>query len=415
MSPTHLSLSQARAERATWIEQKFRQAFPAGPRPAVVRAPGRVNLIGEHTDYNDGFVFPLAIDRDIVMAGRPSPSTEGRIELCAVDYEQSASLALADLEKERRDPSPEQPGWARYVYGVIWAFRQAGFPVGAVQAAFSGNIPQGAGLSSSAALEVATATLLEHLFHLQVEGPRAAALCQQAENQYVGVNCGIMDQFISRLGRQETALLLDCRSLEYRWIPLPQEQVSVVICNTAVRRGLVDSAFNQRRAECEQGVHLLQQADPNVRQLRDVTAELLRAHAPHLPPTIARRVQHVVEENARVLQTVDALSAGDWRQVGQLLNASHESLRDLYEVSSPALDLMVELARAVPGVYGARMTGAGFGGCTVNLVQKEAVPRFLETVIPAYCQQIQQPLSGKPEAYVCRADDGALVLQEFSA
>lgn len=394
-----------RQEKLTRLYAEFNRRFGddhAAFALRAIRAPGRVNLIGEHTDYNGGFVLPAAIDREVLMVGRRRP--DHKIRLYSLDYREEA---VGDVRTPDRAASP---AWSRYVQGVVWALQQHGFTVGGFEAVLTGNVPQGAGLSSSAALEVATAMLLQALFELSLSGPEMAALCQEAENRFVGVNCGIMDQFISRMGKRGTVLLLDCRSLEHRWVPLPDDRVRIVIANTAVVRGLVDSAYNQRRAECEEGVRLIRQWEPAVSQLRDVTPEMLEKYASHLPEPVRRRVTHVVAENQRVLDTVAALEKGDWQRCGELLVASHESLRDLYQVSSPALDLMVELALSVPGVLGSRMTGAGFGGCTVSLVREEAVERFLETVIPEYRRRATWELAGEPEAYVCQADDGAIVI-----
>lgn len=391
--------------RLSHLREEFERHFGSGAagRTRVVRAPGRVNLIGEHTDYNGGFVLPVAIDRDVLMIGRRR--TDGQIRLYSLDYQEEASSPVDALDRRAR------PTWSRYVYGVVWALQERGIEVGGFEAALTGNVPQGAGLSSSAALEVATALLLQALFSFSMEGPEMALLCQRAENRFVGVNCGIMDQFISRLGKQGTALLLDCRSLEHRWVPLPGDEFRIVIANTAVARELVDSAYNERRAQCEEGVRILQQFEPGVRELRDVTPSLFERFRDRLPEPVRRRVEHVVKENERVLQAVAALEQADWERFGHLLNASHASLRDLFEVSAPGLDLMVELARRVPGVLGSRMTGAGFGGCTVSLVHAEAVPQFLAQVLPAYREQATWALSGEPEVYVCQAADGARILE----
>lgn len=411
MSQVETNATLGRQERLARLHSEFDLRFGAGQASwgkatsfpvRAVRAPGRVNIIGEHTDYNGGFVLPAAIDREVLMVGRRRP--DHQIRLYSLDYQEEAMGDVRAL-----DPSAH-PAWSRYVQGVVWVLQQHGITVGGFEAVLTGNVPQGAGLSSSAAIEVATAMLLQSLFDFPLPGPEMAALCQEAENRFVGVNCGIMDQFISRMGRQGTVLLLDCRSLEHGWVPLPDDRVRIVIANTAVVRGLVDSAYNQRRAECEEGVRLIRQWEPQVAQLRDVTPEMLEKYEEHLPGQVRRRVAHVVRENQRVLDTVAALEKGDWQRCGELLVASHESLRNLYEVSSPALDLMVELALSVPGVLGSRMTGAGFGGCTVSLVREDAVERFIETVIPEYRRRATWELAGEPEAYVCRADDGATVI-----
>ena len=386
------------ADRASKIARIFQDHFGAAPT-IIARAPGRVNLIGEHTDYNDGFVFPAAIDRDVYVAARAT--NDGRARLYAANFRRKTEFPLSDV---RHHPSER---WSHYERGVVVMLQEDGHALDGFQAAIEGDVPSGAGLSSSAAVEVATATALKALFNLQLDPVRLAVLCQRAENKFVGVNSGIMDQFISALGKEATALLIDCRSLEYRHVPLG-ESAQIVVADTSVKRGLVDSEYNARRAECEEAVRLLGQRLEGVRALRDVTAEQLREHEAVLPDVVRRRARHVVTENERTLHSVAALEAGDLAEFGRLMDQSHTSLRDDFEVTVPQLDAMVEAARAVPGVLGSRMTGAGFGGCTVSLVRTEAVEAFLGEVPQRY----RRETGLEPKVYVCRSVNGAEVVTE---
>jgi galactokinase len=392
--PDSLSPQAARAVAA------FAAAF-GGARPALVaRAPGRVNLIGEHTDYNDGFVLPIAIDREVAIAARPAAGRQSR--LYSANYGDSGAF----------DPAAVAPGvplagpdWLRYPAGVAWALRDAGYPAPAVDGAIYGDVPLGAGMSSSAAIEVATAMLLTAAAGVTVEGPALALLCQRAENRYAGVQCGIMDQFISRLGARGQALLIDCRSLDYRLVPLRLDGARLLVCNTNVQRGLVDSEYNRRRAECAEAVARLRRWLPEVQALRDVTAEHLERYAADLPPVVYRRARHVVSENARTLAAVDALAAGDLAELGRHLNASHDSLRDDYQVSCRELDALVDICRADPATYGARMTGGGFGGCMIALVAAGALDR----VEAAIRREYPARTGLQPALYRVEVVDGARV------
>ena len=359
----------------------------------VVAAPGRVNLIGEHTDYNDGFVLPAAIDRHIVIAARPR--ADRIVRLYAADMGEVAQFSLDDIQPDtgRR--------WSNYERGVAWALQGAGYTLQGMDAVVGGDVPVASGLSSSAAIEVATAFTFQTLSDLDLDGVQRALLCQKAENEFVGMRCGIMDQYIISLGRRDHALLIDCRSLEYKLVPVPAG-VSLVICDTQKRRGLVDSEYNTRRNECEAGARAL-----GVRALRDVSVETFEARQEELPAVMRKRCRHVVTENQRVMDAVDALGVGDLERFGALMNASHVSLRDDYEVSCAELDAMVEAARRQPGVLGARMTGAGFGGCTVNLVQDEAAEAFQNNVAREYTQATGL----EPRIYVCAAEDGVRLLR----
>ena len=378
------------------VRREFRRRF--GEPPALVaRAPGRVNLIGDHTDYNDGFVLPMAIDRAVWIALRPR--TDGRVELHSLDFGETGGFALGDPSlRSGQAPARGGEGWLEYVHGVAWALGDAGLDTGhGWEGVVAGDVPLGAGLSSSAALELAAARAFAGLGKLPWEPARMAKLAQRAENAWVGVNCGIMDQLISAAGREGHALLIDCRSLDTRAVPIPAD-VAVVVLDTATRRGLVDSAYNERRAQCEAAAHFF-----GARALRDVSVEEFERRAPELDAVTRRRARHVVTEDARVLAAADALAAGDVGAVGRLMDASHASLRDDFEVSSRELDAMVEIARGQPGCHGARMTGAGFGGCAVALVAESAAAAFATDTTRGY-----EAATGKrPAVYVCSASGGA--------
>jgi galactokinase len=375
------------------VTAAFAEHFP-GDAPRLFQAPGRVNLIGEHTDYNDGFVLPVAIDRQVMLAARLR--ADARVRLWSVSFRQSSEFNLDSIV-----PDPDAP-WSNYVRGVALMLQGHGFKMQGMDAVIGGNVPIGSGLSSSAAIEVATAVTWRDLCALDLPAVELARLCQRAENEFVGMKCGIMDQFIAALGASGHALLIDCRSLEYERVPLPVG-VSVVVCDTMKRRGLVDSAYNQRRRECEQGVERLHRHLPQVRALRDVTSADLARFGHELPATVLQRCRHVVSENDRTLQAVAALRAGDVQQFGRLMDLSHASLRDDYEVSCAELDAMVEAARGIPGCLGARMTGAGFGGCTVNWVHAEDAAAFARAVAEGY----RARTGVSPEVYVCAASAGA--------
>ncbi len=377
---------------------RFAERFGEDPAPTVAVAPGRVNLIGEHTDYNDGFVLPMAIGRAAVVAFRPR--SDRKLRLHAVAFDETKELDLDSLV------APGGDEWYSYVAGVAWAFASEGLEVRGLDAVVDGDVPLGAGLSSSAALEMATARALAAAGGLDWDPVRMAKLGQKAENQYVGMNCGIMDQFASAVSRDGHALLLDCRSLETLPVPVPDE-TAVVIMDTGARRSLAGSAYNDRRAACERVVAHLQKGNPSVRALRDVTLELLERAQGELDPVDLKRARHVVPENTRPVQMADALRAGNLEQAGALMNDSHLSLRDLYEVSCEELDLITEIAREQPSCFGARMTGAGFGGCSVALVKADATGPFCDTVLAAYKARIDLPAA----LYPCRPTPGARLLQ----
>jgi galactokinase len=376
------------------IERDFYTIYGAPPQ-VVVRAPGRVNLIGEHTDYNDGFVLPAAIDRSIAFAGRKRADRLVRVH--SLDFDASVEFSLEDIQKDGKNP------WSNYIRGVSKYLEEDGHRLSGADMVFGGDVPREAGLSSSAAVEVGAAAFWKNLLRLEVDRVYLVKLSRKAENQFVGVPCGIMDQFISALGRKNHALFLDCRDLSYRHVPL-RDDVKIVVCNSGVKRALAQSEYEVRLNQCRQAVAEIASRGLAVKSLRDVALADLEAARSVLSGILFRRARHVISENQRVLEAVKVLESGDLERFGQLMNASHESLRDDYEVSSKELDVLVELAWKQPGVLGARMTGAGFGGCTVNLVRQEAAEAFAEAVRRGY----QDALGLKAEIYICKASQGAL-------
>jgi len=370
------------ADRAALLDS-FRRTF-GRPAQLVAEAPGRVNLIGEHTDYNEGHVLPLAIDRTVAVA---AARREGGVRACALDCGEEDAFPPDGVT-----PAPGG-GWRNYVRGVAWALGEAGYRLRGLDLAFSGDVPAGAGLASSAALEVALAAAFAAVAELSLGRRELALLAQRAENGFVGVQCGIMDQLAAVFGQKGHALLIDCRSLEVEPLPLALERsrAAIVIVDSAVRRSLGDSAYNERRRECVEAAAAL-----GVTAIRDVTTEALEARRADLPETLYRRARHVVTEEARVAAAVAALHHGDLDALGRLLYQSHESLRDDFEVSCPETDLLVELATGVDGVLGARLTGAGFGGCTVNLVREEALEAFQRQVVDAYRERTGLPARMHP-------------------
>ncbi|HWA74938.1 MAG TPA: galactokinase [Polyangiaceae bacterium] len=374
------------------------RAFSArfGRAPRVFSAPGRVNLIGEHTDYNDGFVLPMAIERRTYVAAAPRSDRVVRVH--------SQNLG-SDFSFDLDRPGPPQRGvWGDYVEGMAHALRARGIPVAGADLLIESEVPAGAGLSASAALELSVGYALTVLAGVEPPDRRMLALSgQAAEHEYVGTLCGIMDQYISALGGAGQALLIDCRSLEPRAVPLSAPGTTIVICDTRVKHQLASSEYNKRHAECRAGVEGLKPALPGIRALRDVTVEDLERHGHLLPELVRRRCRHVVSENARTLAAADALERGDLAAVGALMVASHRSLQHDFEVSCAELDVAVEAALAVPGVYGARMTGGGFGGCTVTLVETRAVPALLDAVRDRFVSAF----GIQPELFPTTACEGA--------
>lgn len=365
-------------------------------------APGRVNLLGEHVDYNQGIVLPAAVDRRVKIHARRL--SEPRVILHALDFSQQVEISLAPEALDARCDREGKPlpTWALYPAGVAWALLRSGYPIEGLEASYTSDIPVGAGLSSSAAVEVAFAILWQAMGGWSLSRMDLARLCQYAENAYVGVNCGLMDQFASAHGIAGHALCFDVRALTYESVPLPAD-VMLVIADSAVRRSLATSAYNERRAACEEAVERLRPHLPGIQALRDVSVENFSRLAHLLPEVVRRRAQHVVDEIARVEHAVKALKRADVALFGQLMLEGHRSLRDLYEVSTPELDFLVDFAARQPGCWGARLTGAGFGGCTINLVQREWVEPFVRNLQEAY----QREVGLNAEVYVCLASAGA--------
>jgi len=372
------------------VQRAFSTRFGAPPA-WIVRAPGRVNLIGEHTDYNGGFVLPMAIERAAWIALRARD--DGQVIVHSLDF-------AAEVRFDVSHPERGGAAWGEYIKGSASVLGSAGHQLTGWEGVLASDVPIGAGLSSSAAIELATLRAFAAVSALAWQPASMARLAQRAENEWVGVNCGIMDQMISAMGSEGHAVLIDCRSLDVAPVPLPAGLV-VVILDTGTRRGLVDSAYNERRRQCEDAASFF-----GVRALRDVTPEAFAARADALDPVAMRRARHVITENARTLAAADAMRHADALALGQLMNASHDSLRADFEVSSVALDVMVEIARAQAGCHGARMTGAGFGGCAVALVDGSQGARFAREVGATY----RHRTSTTPQVYLTGASEGTAIV-----
>ena len=375
---------------------KLRDLFAElyGGFPTIYRAPGRVNLIGEHTDYNDGFVMPAALDLYTYVAVNPRPDRRLRVH--------SENLGeMCDLDLDVIHPG-RSGHWSDYIRGVAGVLEATGYKLRGADLAITSEVPLGSGLSSSAALEVSTALALLGNSQISVDLNTVARMCQKAEHLYPETRCGIMDQFISCHGRAGHALMLDCRTFDFQLLPMP-DYVRLMVCNTMVKHEHASSGYNARRRECEDGFRALAQMLPGIHALRDVTRDELETHQERLDPVIHKRVRHVVTENDRVKKAASALETADMAQFGRLMADSHRSLRDDYEVSTPELDLMVELASGQPGVYGARMTGGGFGGCTINLVDTSHAAEVKQTLERNY----EARTGLRPTILICEASDGA--------
>jgi len=371
------------------LAQLFKTHFNAKPE-FIVRAPGRVNLIGEHTDYNDGFVLPMAIDRAVWMA--LNPRADGKVRIHSLDLNVAAEFQLDSLT--------QGTGWSEYPKGMASELQKSGFKLQGFDAVMTGDVPRGAGLSSSAAVELAVARAFASVSGFEWDAVRMAKVAQKAENNWVGVACGIMDQMASSACREGHALFLDCRSLEIQHAPLPSG-VAVVILDTSTRRGLVESAYNERRRQCEEAARWF-----GVRALRDVNMESFYSKSAGLNDIALKRARHIVTENERVLEAISVMRSGNVVRLGELFNASHDSLRDDFEVTNDALNVMVECARAQSSCHGARMTGAGFGGCAVALTDETKAEDFVQAVSVAYRQR-----SGlEANVYICKASEGASLI-----
>ncbi len=381
--------------------QALQSQFSRPEREAVLaRAPGRLNLLGGHTDYNEGFVLPLAIDRSVYVAA--APRSDDTVRVYSVHFRTGAVFRLDRPERDR------SATWSAYVQGVLVALRAAGIPVPGCDLAIAADVPIGAGVSSSAALELATAMACLRLAEAELPPREVALLCQRAENEFVGMRCGILDQFASAFGQQDHVLLIDCRTLACEEIPLGDKSVCFVVMDTKKERSLVGSEYNERRAQCEQAARLFAAVLPGVRALRDVSPEEFERHKAILPELVRCRAEHVVYENQRALDGAKYCRAGDWAAVGELQQQAQASLRDLYEVSCRELEALTQAAYGAPGCYGARLVGAGFGGSACALVDAGALPEFAEYVAREYERQI----GWRPEIYACRAEQGAEVISE---
>jgi len=379
-------------------QKRFSETFIGQPEITVF-APGRVNLIGEHTDYNEGYVLPMAVDRGVAISGRKR--TDSTISLYSVDFQQKDEFHLDSIRHDISRP------WANYFKGVAHFLRKNGITLGGCEAVVKGDLPQGGGLSSSAALEVASAVFLQKLFGVSLEDLDLVRLAQQAENEFVGVQCGIMDQFASYMGGKDHALFIDCRSLEHDWVPLGQDY-KVVVFNTGVKRELASSDYNERRRQCQEGVKQLTKVLPSIRSLRDVSLCDFEKNQGLLDPVVLKRCRHVISENQRVLDTVEALRNKNWPRIKVLFRESHESLRDDYEVSCHELDTLVDLAQEHPLQTGSRMTGAGFGGCTIHLIpwDEQVIKNFVSFVSEGYHKR----LGKTPEHFIFSPAAGAKFL-----
>jgi galactokinase len=372
------------------------EAFGPGAAFAA-RAPGRVNLIGDHTDYNGGFVLPAAVDCEIRIAFRPAE--DRRVEMASLDFNERADFDLNGLDKGQGS------GWVKYPMGVAYVLQQEGHTLRGMRAVVKGTVPIGAGLSSSAAFEVASAMAFCAVSGLKINREKLARICQRAENEFVGMNCGIMDQFASLLGRKGCALFIDCTTLNHELTPLDEERARLVVFDSKVKRQLLNSAYNDRRRECEEAFKILKRHLPDIKTYRDLTVPMFKAYTHDLPEPLVRRARHVTTENGRVAHAVRVLKKGDLIAFGALMDASHESLRNDFEVSCRELDLLVDLARGVAGCFGSRMTGAGFGGCVVSLVRPDVVDEFIPSVKAGY----RSATGIEPGVYVFRASEGATV------
>lgn len=380
---------------ATQLKERFAARF--GEAACIVRSPGRINLIGEHTDYNQGFVLPAAIDKAIYLAIRPRK--DDLVHLFAADLDAAFQTSLASLQRS-------EEGWPNYVLGVIDQLVKKGRKLGGMDIMLCGDVPLGAGLSSSAAVECATAFALNEVFGLKLEKVEMVKIAQRAENEFAGVQCGIMDQFASMMGRAEHLLRLDCRSLAYEYIPFRTDEIELLLLDTGVKHSLASSEYNLRRQQCEAGVAIIRQKYPEVQSLRDVTIEMLHEFRDKMDEVVFRRCSYVVEENARLLAGCEDLTRNDLAAFGRKMIETHDGLSELYEVSCAEADALVSLVRNNPDVLGARMMGGGFGGCTINIVKKGKIPDLLQKITPDYEEQFKRDL----KHYQVSIDEGTSLI-----
>ncbi len=380
---------QAEAHKLAATHKRIYGGGPSG----VFSAPGRVNLIGEHTDYAGGFVMPAAIDFATVAA--IGPRTDGIVSIYSSNFDETVEHSLDAI------PAKGSGHWSAYPLGILQVLGERGIAVPAFSLSIYGDVPLGAGLSSSASIEIATMAALLAAAGTTLPKPEMAKLAQKAENGYVGANTGIMDQFIACEGKRDHALLLDCRSLETKLAPIPPS-LNLIICNTMVKHSHAGGEYNTRRAEVEQATAVLRAHRPEIALLRDATLDDLKQWGSEMPPNALKRARHIISDSLRAQEAAAALDRGDLQELGRLMAAAHASYRDDFEASCPEADLMVDLANRQPGVIGARLTGGGFGGCTVNLVEQQHAEAFVSAVADAY----RQATGKKPDVFVCRASDG---------
>jgi len=381
-------------EKALLLKPSFQKVFQREPEVYVL-APGRVNLIGEHTDYNEGFVLPAAVNMHIIMLS--ALREDKKINLYSHKFKKLVSFTSDNITYNKEDM------WSNYEMGVAKMLVERGYKLDGADILIGGDVPINAGLSSSAAVEVATTLTFKELFTLNISDIEIIKLSQRAENEFVGVGCGIMDQFASCLSKKNYAIFIDCRSLEYEYIPFKTEDTKIFLANTNVERALIGSEFNERRSESAEGARILSRYISDVKSLRDVSLEDFNKYKNHLPKVIAKRCEHVINENNRVIESIEGLKNNNISKLGKLMWKSHESLRELYEVSSKELDLMVDIAGNTEGVMGSRLLGGGFGGCTISLVKNESIEKFKENIMLEYPKKT----GIQPEIFICSAEEGA--------
>lgn len=377
------------------ISKKFYEKFNS--KPLVVRSPGRVNIIGEHTDYNEGFVLPAAIDKAIYVA--IGKRDDNNIHLYSKEFNEVHEVKIPELKKSEKQ-------WANYILGVTDQILKRGIAIPGFNIVLDGDVPVGAGLSSSAAIECATGFALNELFQLQISKEDIVKMAQKAEHEYAGVMVGIMDMFASVFGKKDHVLKLDCRSLQHEYVPLKLEGIKIVLLNTNVKHSLASSEYNTRRKQCEEGVELIKKHHPEVNSLRDVTMQMLHQYVAPKDEIIFKRCKYVVEENIRLLSGCEDLRNGDIKSLGKKMFQTHDGLSKEYEVSCKELDFLVDYVRDFPAVLGSRMMGGGFGGCTINLVKEEAIEDLITEITIAYKQKMNLDLT----AYVAKTEDGTSVV-----
>lgn len=379
------------------IKSSFADKFGVPSNLLLVQSPGRINLIGEHTDYNEGFVLPAAIDKCIIFTVAPNQSKQWRFYSADLDRSMNYEIGMIQHSNER---------WANYLLGILDQLYREGYEVPGIDCAFGGNIPIGAGMSSSAALEAGFLFALNELFDFKLDKFSIVKLAQKAENEFVGVKCGIMDQFTNIFGRDHHAIKLDCRLLEYEYFPFVRDDLRIVLCDTHVHHELGASEYNLRREQCDEGVKRIRKYHPDVKSLRDIDIDMIEKSKKELSSIIYKRCKYVIEENERVIRACEDLKKNDFVSFGQRMYESHTGLRDEYEVSCAELDLLVDIASKIDGVYGARMMGAGFGGCTINLVESNYIKSFMKTIIDEYRKVMNKNVS----IYVCLIEGGTRVM-----